>query len=47
MLNMNMDYMLNHVENFGAAIDVGEDKVITVAEAGTDGKAKAVGCVKL
>ena len=23
MLNMNMDYMLNHVENFGAAIDVG------------------------
>ncbi len=31
----------------GAAIDVGEDSVITVAEAGTDGKAKAVGCVKL
>ena len=31
----------------GAAIDVGEDTVITVAEAGTDGKAKAVGCVKL
>ena len=31
----------------GAAIEVGDSTAITVAEAGTDGKAKAVGCVKL
>lgn len=31
----------------GASIDMGENTVVTVVEAGTDGKAKAVGCAVL